>query len=126
MIMMIMMIITIIMIIRIMMTRVAFVCYFAMRSVNRIIKITFLLNFDWMNSLSESVVSTAAVLTTLLSVSGSCVAEFLYREENNMWHIGRSDRTAYLYNLTGTDKLQLQATTTKTTGEEKFLGFSIT
>ena len=53
------------------MSRVAFVSYFAMRSVNRIIKITFLINFDWMNSLSECLVTSAALLTTLLSVLGS-------------------------------------------------------
>ena len=88
-----------------------------MRSVNRIIKIMFLVNFDWMNSLSESLVSTAAILTTVLSVSGTCLAEFLYREKYNMWHIGRSYHSQYLYNLTGADKIELEATTTRTTGD---------
>ena len=50
---------------------VAFVAYFTMRSVNRVIKITFLINFDWMTSLSECLVTSAAILTTLLSVLGS-------------------------------------------------------
>ena len=42
-----------------------------MRSINRIIKITFLINFDWMTSLSECLVTSAAILTTFLSVLGS-------------------------------------------------------
>ena len=112
--------------------RVAFVSYFAMRSVNRIIKITFLINFDWINSLSECLLTSASLLATLLSVlgrfnnlfpslacnllTGACGAEYFYRENYNLWHIGRSDRSAYLYNLTGTEKLQLEATTTRTTG----------
>ena len=44
--------------------------YFAMRSVNRIIKIIFLINFDWMNSLSERLVTSAAIITTILSILG--------------------------------------------------------
>ena len=51
-------------------SRVAFVSYFAMRSVNRMIKITFLLNFDWMHSLSDFLVNSAAILTTFMSVLG--------------------------------------------------------
>ena len=89
-----------------------------MRSVNRIIKIMFLVNFDWINSLSESLVSTAAILTMVLSVTGTCLAEFLYREKYNMWHIGRSYHSQYLYNLTGADKIELEATTTRTTGDD--------
>ena len=111
--------------------RVAFVSYFAMRSVNRIIKIIFLINFDWMNSLSECLLTSASILTTLASVlgrnesfycltcnllTGACGAEYFYREKYHLWHIGRSDQSAYLYNLTGTEKLQLEATTTRTTG----------
>ena len=49
---------------------IAFVCYFAMRSFNRLVKITFLLHFDWMNSLAEHWVSSAALLLTGLSVTG--------------------------------------------------------
>ena len=51
-------------------SRVAFMSYFAMRSVNRIIKIIFLINFDWMNSLSERLVTSAAIITTILSILG--------------------------------------------------------
>ena len=50
--------------------RVILVSYFAMRSVNRIIKITFLVNFDWMSSLSEGLVISAAIITTVLSILG--------------------------------------------------------
>ena len=112
--------------------RVILVSYFAMRSVNRIIKITFLINFDWMSSLSECLVTSAAIITTLLSVLGrtdtfpplirrnlligACGAEYFYREKYHLWHIGRSHRSAYLYNLTGTEKVQWEATTTRTTG----------
>ena len=105
--------------------------YFAMRSVNRIIKITFLINFDWMNSLSECLVTSAAIITTVLSalgrkdklysltcnlLTGACGAEYFYREKYQLWHIGRSDQSAYLYNLTGAEKLELERTTTRTTG----------
>ena len=51
-------------------SRVAFVSYFAMRSVNRIIKITFLINFDWMTSLSEGLVISGAIITTVFSIIG--------------------------------------------------------
>ena len=54
--------------------------------------------------------------TNLMYQSGHCGVEYFYREKFNLWHIGNSDRSAYLYNLTGTEKLQLEATTTKTTG----------
>ena len=50
--------------------RVILVSYFAMRSVNRIIKITFLVNFDWMSSLSEGLVISGAIITTFLSILG--------------------------------------------------------
>ena len=112
--------------------RVILVSYFAMRSVNRIIKITFLVNFDWMSSLSEGLVISAAIITTVLSILGrndkhlcslspnlsavTCVLEYFYREKYHLWHIGLSDQSAYLYNLTGTEKLQLEAETTRSTG----------
>ena len=50
--------------------RVSFVSYFAMRSVNRVIKIAFLINFDWINSLSECWVTSASLITTIISVLG--------------------------------------------------------
>ena len=58
-------------------SRVALVSYFAMRSFNRIIKITFLINFDWMNSLSEYLVTSAAILTTAFSVLGKIFISFV-------------------------------------------------
>ena len=50
--------------------RVILVSYFAMRSINRIIKIAFFINFDWVNSLSEGLVTSAAIIMTLLSILG--------------------------------------------------------
>ncbi len=41
-----------------------------MRSINRIIKIAFFINFDWVNSLSEGLVTSAAIITTLISILG--------------------------------------------------------
>ena len=95
------------------------------------IKITFLLNFDWMHSLSDFLVNSAAILTTLMSVlgksqfpfmnpnanvPGACGAENFYREKYNLWHIGQNDRSAYLYNLTGTEKLQFETANFNSTG----------
>lgn len=121
-------------------SRVAFVSYFALRSVNRIIKIIFLINFAWMDSLSEILVTMAAIITTLFSVlgkykspvsdstnyrcSGACVAEYFYREKYSLWHIGQNDRSAYLYNLTGREKLQIEATNFTSAGVTDFTQIS--
>ena len=58
----------------------------------------------------------AYILSLIWNNSGSCIAEFLYREKYNLWHIGRSAHTAFLYNLTGKEREELEATTTKTSG----------
>ena len=56
---------------KIFISRIILVSYFAMRSVNRIIKITFLINFDWMASISEGLVISGAIITTVLSILGT-------------------------------------------------------
>ena len=54
-------------------------------------------------------------------MAGACLAEYFYRENYNLWHIGPTDRSAYLYNLTGTEKLQFEATNFNTTGGTHYL-----
>ena len=45
----------------------SWVSYISMRSINRVMKITFLINFEWINSLSETRVMTGALAVGLPS-----------------------------------------------------------
>ena len=51
---------------------------------------------------------------------GACGSEILFREKHNLWHIGRSDQSAYLYNLTGAEHKEMEATTTRTSGVQVY------